>query len=221
MAVDPGFVFIMFIGLIVSMCLAAMFGIFLALLSITTPAWTFFKAKIKHKPLLAARRRDRKIDIHIATSYIEGLAVSSVYNSGYIIDPDSVYTEKKSNVPILPVNAEVGITLSPKVLRMIDGLKRMGYTNIEEAMNANMLYGECECGYEGMMDYATNEKGEALITDGKEGKALTLVCPYNTEVKDVLEKEDTKAAEGGGVHKVEEPRDNEKGLPDTGAHDDV
>lgn len=175
----------MFIGAAV---LAAMFGIMLFILSYWTPAWSFFKSKLKGQPLLAARRRDRKIDYHRAENYIEGLAVSEKYNSGYIIDPESVYTEKKSGVAVLPVNSEIGITLSPRVLRIIDGLKRMGFHNIEEATAYNMQWGQCDCGYEGMMDFKKDDKGKPIILEGQ----LTLICPMERkdEEKEARSEED-------------------------------
>jgi Rieske Fe-S protein len=161
--------FIMFMG---SLAFAAMFGIFLMLITFKTPAWTFLKASMKHKPLIVARRRDRKVDIHVAQNYTQGM-VTSPYG-GFIVDPDSVYNEKKSGAAFLPVNAEVGITLKDDVLRMIDGLKRMGIDNIEEAEKIAAMWGTCNhCG-SGIMD--VDEKGK-------------LVCPNRgVDIKKLEEK---------------------------------
>jgi hypothetical protein len=137
---------------------------------IFTPAATFLKAKLRHKAIIAARRRDRKIDHRCADEYIQGLVMSKEYGA-FIVDPDSVYTDKKSGIPILPVNAEIGITLNPRILRIIDGLKRAGIDNIEDAMKLNSIWGECTCGYEGPMKIVEVED------DGK--TVMKLECPMN------------------------------------------
>lgn len=179
--------FFMFIGAAI---LAAIFGIMFMLFLILTPANVFLKAKFKRKPLIAARRRDRKIDIHMADSYEQGLVISKEYGA-FIVDPDAVYNEKKTGVPLLPVNAEIGLTLRESTLRMIDGLKQMGIDNIEEAEAYNAQYGICECSYEGLMRFEKDNEGNPVIVDGQ----LKLICPKEKkEVKD----ENTVQAEDKG-----------------------
>lgn len=214
--------FIMFIMFIVSLVFAAVFMIGFMLLALLTPATTYLKARMKHMPLLAVRRRDRKIHMIRADTYIEGLATNKTYG-GYIIDPDSVYSEKKSGVPILPVNAEVGITLSDKVLGMVDGLKQMGYTNIEEAISANALYGQCSCGYLGFMNYKKDKDGKAVDRAGKvtgNPEELVLACPHE-EVEDVRKQEDKAEAVEETIQEPPGPQGDETGLPDSGAGQDV
>lgn len=221
--------FIMFLMFMVSMVFAAVFMIGFMLLALLTPAMTYLKARMKHMPLLAVRRRDRKIHMIRADTYIEGLATCKTYG-GYIIDPDSVYSEKKSGVPILPVNAEIGITLSEDVLVMIDGLKQMGYSNIEEAIAANAVYGQCSCSYTGFMDYQKDKDGKAINKTGEvtgNPEELVLVCPHEKvkEVEDVrkeVEKEEAEAVQE--TETIQEPhgsQGDETGLPDSGAGPDV
>jgi hypothetical protein len=168
------FVFYMFLGAAV---VATFSTILLVMLVAWTPGVTFLKAKLKKRPLLAARRRDRKIDFRAVDQYIQGLVTSKEYG-GFIIDPDSVFNDRKSGVSVLPVNAETGITLSQKTLGIIDGLKRMGIDNIEEAEAIQHRWGRCECEYEGVMDI------EEIKNDDKEVVGYELVCPYhNVSIK--------------------------------------
>lgn len=177
MAGELELIFALFIG---SVAMNAVLAVLLVIVSLFTPGWSYFKAKIRHQPLLDCRRRDKKIDLHRADAYIEGLAISKKYNAAFIIDPESVYQEKKSGVSVLPVNAEIGITLSDRIMRCIDGLKRMGFSNIEDAETANMLYGKCSCGYEGFMSPVfikeKNDAGE-VINEVFSG----LRCPKESE----------------------------------------
>lgn len=166
--VDDSLLWFMYIMFLAPAILAAVFGIMLAILFIFTPARTWLKAKTKNLPIIAARRRDRKIHHVLADRYDQGLVTCKDYGS-FIVDPDSVYVSKKGGVPILPVNSEVGITLKPEVLSMIDGLKRMGIDNIEEAEALNALWGLCTCGYEGIM------------VAEKVGDKVNLRCPNKTE----------------------------------------
>lgn len=173
---DDATMWVMFFLFIGAAVVAAVFIILFLLICLLTPAATFLKAKLKHKAIIAARRRDRKIDHRCADEYIQGLVMSKEYGA-FIVDPDSVYTDKKSGIPILPVNAEIGISLNPKILEIIDGLKRMGIDNIEDAMKLNDIWGKCTCGYEGPMNPTSVEDD-----DGK--PYVKLVCP-GEEVKNV------------------------------------
>ncbi len=159
--------FYMFIG---STGMAAMFGILLALFLLTTPCRTFLRAKLKHRPIIASRRRDKKIDFHMADKYVEGLAVSKKYKSAYIIDPESVFTDSKSGAAILPVNSEIGITLTDDILANMTALKDAGIQNINDAEMRSRLWGICTCGFKGLM---------SPIVD--KGVLMGLVCPQKTK----------------------------------------
>lgn len=145
---DLMFVFSMFIGALIY---AVFTTVIMILMMMFSPGWQFVRSRLKKQPLIAAFRRDRKIDFHRCDKYIEGLATSKKYKSAYIIDPNSVYVDQKSGVSVLPVNLEFGITLSPDILQAFEGLKSMGFDNIEEAEAYNALYGACSCGYNGLM----------------------------------------------------------------------
>lgn len=183
--VEESFLWFMYLMFLVPATLAAIFGILLAILFIFTPARTWLKSKTKNLPIIAARRRDRKVHHVLATKYDQGLVTTKEYGS-FIVDPDSVYVSKKGGVPILPVNAEIGITLNQRVLAMIDGLKRMGIDNIEDAEALNSIWGVCTCGFEGPM--------EPEIVN----KNVVLVCPYHKkEVRN--EESDKKESVGEGT----------------------
>jgi len=167
--------FFLFLG---SAALAAVMTVIVILFVMFTPARTWLGAKIHNKPIIAAMRRDRKIDYHTAKEYAQGLVLSEDYGA-FIVDDDSVYLSKKGGVPVLSVNSEVGITLSPKVLRMIDGLKRSGIDNIEEAEELADVWGECDCAYEGPL--IPINMGE------REGKMVVkLVCPNDEKTLAVM-----------------------------------
>lgn len=185
--IDDSVLLFMFIMTIAPMIIAALLGIMFILYSLFTPARTFLKAKTKHLPVIAARTRDRKIDYHIADSYSQGIVTSKKYGC-FIVDEDSVYSSKKGGASILPVNAEIGITLSPRILSMIEGLKRSGFSNIVEAEQYNLLWGICECGYEGVMDFDKDTDGKAILVDGQ----LILKCIHEviSDEKSAKEKEE-------------------------------
>ena len=167
--------FWMFIG---TLAVGGFSFIMLMVLALFTPAMAFLKAKIRKVPILAARRTDRKIDYTPATKFIQPLAIHKEYG-GFIVDPESVYSSLKGGVSILPVNSEIGITLRPQVLEIIDALKSNKIDNIEEAEWLSDHWGECECGYKGVME----------IKDGM------LICPIGKEVNHEDKKEE---AEGSG-----------------------
>ena len=208
--------FWMFIGAVI---VGGFSTIMLVMIVAWTPALAILKAKLGRMPLLAARRRDRKIHFVKADQYVQGLATSKEYG-GFLIDSDSVFTEKKSGVAILPVNAEIGITLSEKVLTMIDGLKRAGIHNIEEAELLAGLYGKCECDYigPGTPIEIKNAAGEAIGYDAE--------CPIKLKGE-----EDDKAKEeerplyvsGNDARKAQEKQEfevRETGPADNGAGED-
>lgn len=176
--VDDSVMWTLFIGFIVAGVLAAIMTVLVILAFLLTPVRVWLKAKIRGKSIVEARRRDRKVDLAIGETYIQGLVSTKEYGS-FIVDPDSVYTAKKGGISMLPVNAEVGITLSPKVLQIIDGLKRMGFNNIEDAMAYNVLWGRCDCGYEGIMDFEKDKDSNPILINGNP----KLICP-------MLEKEE-------------------------------
>ena len=98
-----------------------------------------------------------------------GIATNKIYGA-YIVDSNSVSSERKSGCSILPVNAEIGITLDRKTLAIIAGLKRMGFENIEEAERANACYFKCkDCQMEGLAIPT-----EIMIDDKKE---IMFRCP--------------------------------------------
>jgi len=199
--------FFMFLG----SAMAAAISIILNVVAfVFSPARTWIRAKIKNKPIIAARRRDRKVHHILADDYTQGLVTSKEYGS-FIVDPDSVYMSKKGGVPILPVNSEVGLTLRPDVLRMIDGLKRMGIDNIEEAQALEDVWGKCDCGYEGPMKPVN-------IGDDKKPE-IVLACPYeHTEVKNDDKKE---SGTGEGNHREGDAQRDKDKLPDSGPSDNV
>jgi len=179
--VDDSLLWMMYLMFLGAAIAAAVFGILCAVVFIFTPARTWIRSKIRDKPIIAAMRRDRKVHHVLADSYTQGLVTSKEYGS-FIVDPESVYVSKKGGVPILPVNAEVGMTLKPSVLSMIDGLKRMGIDNIEEAESLNSIWGRCACGYEGPMV-------PKIV-----GKNMILACPN----KEVIEDEEPAEKEAEG-----------------------
>ena len=164
--------FWMFIG---AVAVGGFSFIFLMILALFTPAMAFLRAKIRKVPLLAARRTDRKIDYTPATKFIQPLAVHKDYG-GFIVDPESVYSSLKGGVSILPVNSEIGITLRPQVLDIIDALKQNKIENIDEAEWLSDHWGECECGYKGIMG----------LKDG------ILICPLGKEVNHEDKKEEAE-----------------------------
>ena len=184
--VEESFLWFLYIMFLVPSVLAAIFGILCTIFLIFTPARTWLRAKFKNLPIIAARRRDRKVHFVLADKYSQGLVTSEEYGS-FIVDPDSVYMSKKGGVSMLPVNAEIGLTLKPDVLRMIDGLKRMGIDNIEEAESLNSIWGQCSCGYEGPLE------PKNIGTDDEPN--IVLICP-NKEEEHEKPVEEKKEAEG-------------------------
>ena len=183
--------FILFLMFIVSIAIAALFGIFLMLLTVMTPAWAFFKARIKHRPLVLTFRRDGKAELCTTTEYAPGLVETK--HGAYLIDEDSPYTEKKSNVTLLLASAEHGVTKSPAWLQLKEAMKQTGFDSIQDAYAAHNGYHTCEdCGFTGVM----------ALTEDKEGNRY-YVCP--NEIK-----EDDEHGKSEGVH-VEEP--DKKGSP--------
>ena len=169
---------VMFIAFIISAAFAAIFFILCVLFAAWTPALTFFRARLKRNPMLAMYRRDRKIDFCQAT-YTEGMAICEKYKTAHIIDPDSAYVEKKSGVTILLTHPEIGVTFSPGILGIFDALRKkknkdgsIVWDNIEEAEIANACYGQCSCGYEGIMKPVVEEKHGVKAIVG-------LTCPYS------------------------------------------
>lgn len=155
-AEDFFILFIMFMG---SISFAAMFGIFLLLLSIKTPAWTFLKASMKHRPLVLTFRRDAMAEFVTTDEYSPGL-VSTKYG-GFLIDEDSPYSEKKSKVTLLLANAEHGVTKSVDWLQLKAAMKYTGFDSIEHAYAAEAAYHKCiECGYTGIMHVYEDDDGE-------------------------------------------------------------
>ena len=167
--------FWMFIG---TLAVGGFSFIMLMVLALFTPAMPFLKAKIRKVPILAARRTDRKIDYTPATKFIQPLAMHKEYG-GFIVDPESVYSSLKGGVSILPVNSEIGITLRPQVLEIIDALKNNKIDNIDEAEWLSDHWGQCECGYKGIMG----------LKDG------ILICPIGKEVNHEVKKEEAEGRE--------------------------
>ena len=170
--------FWMFIG---TLAVGGFSFIMLMILALFTPAMAFLKAKIKKKPLLAVHRPDKKIDYTPATVFYPPLAIHKEYG-GFITDPNSVNSAMKGGVSVLPVNSEIGITLDPKILSIIDSLKQNNIQNIEEAEFLANIWIECECGYVGPQKY---EIKDIQNEDGNVERKIQLFgCPnFEEEVK--------------------------------------
>lgn len=196
---------IMFIMFMSALGAAAMFAIFLMLLTFMTPAWSFFRARFKHRPLVMTFRRDGKAEFVTTEEYEPGL-VKTKYG-GFLIDEDSPYSEKKSNVTILLASAEHGVTKSVEWLQLKAAMKQSGLDSITDAYAAEMAYHGCkDCGYVGMMKLIEDDDGNR-----------SFVCPNEILKEEVNETEkeaplyvsakDRDAAETNAVH-VDEPAED-------------
>ena len=166
---DAMIIFYMFLG----MATVGGFGlIMMFILALFTPAMPFLKAKMKKMPMLEVHRPDKKIDYTPASKFYPPLAIHKDYG-GFIVDPNSVNSAMKGGVSVLPVNSEIGITLDPKILGIIDSLKQNGIQNIEEAEFLANIWIECDCGYSGPQKFEI-----------KDDKVLVYGCPnFKGEVK--------------------------------------
>ena len=175
--------FILFLMFITTLGVAGVFGVFLLLLSVMTPAWSFFKARMKHRPLVLTFRRDGKAELCTTTEYSPGLVETK--HGAYLIDEDSPYAEKKSNVTLLLANAEHGVTKSPAWLQLKEAMKQTGFDSIQQAYAAHAAYHICEdCGFKGVMALEEDNDGNRYF-----------VCPNEIKVKKEGEKDDLQLRE--------------------------
>lgn len=182
--------FLMFIMFLGSAGAALVFGVLMALFWLMTPARTFLKARLRHKPIVAAFRRDGKIDFALSTEYIQGLVRTKDYGS-FIIDEDGAYSEKKSGVVLLLACAEHGITKSPGWLELIGAMKFGKFDCVTDAKAADALYHKCEdCGYTGYMSMVLDDDDVPVMDDNGNVK---YECPnlLDKEAEDVRKEEET------------------------------
>jgi len=178
--------------------MAIMELVLLTLICIFTPAVRFFKTWLGGGQLIALIGRDRSM--RFLPVKLEGGML--VHSHGYhLTDPDSVYFEKKSGKRVMIANEEVGITLSPRIMQMMNSLKAAGFDNIDEAELFNTLYHECRsCGWAGLVVPPQNNPLEEVKDD--------------EHSEDSEEAEPDTAAEGQGDSGEVGDTDNSVGEPD-------
>ena len=138
MAVDA-LVFNLWLMWIITAVVAMIFIVMTIVLFLFTPARTFLRAKMRHIPIIAAFRRDGKVDLTLAKEYVQGLVRTKKYGS-FIVDEDGAYSEQKSGAVMLLACAEHGITKKPEWLDLIAAMKFSDYDCITDAKAANTSY---------------------------------------------------------------------------------
>jgi len=109
-------------------------SLILFILILTTPAWSFLKARMKKKIILIHPRQNRYAEI-IASDRYGNLAY--VKNHGYyLLNPKDVYIEPKSKLPIGIIYGNIGITIDPKTAEVVDVMKAFGISNYESLKQA-------------------------------------------------------------------------------------
>ncbi len=166
------------------------------LILVKTPAQTFLFSSLRGKPLLEARRQDKKLEF-TPGDFGGGMASSKKYGM-FLVDSDSVYHESKSGLPVLPVDPLVGITLDKNIIELMNGLKKQGIENIESAEKLNDFWYKCNnqierkgriesCGFEGVPLF---KKEDEYDNDGNVvgQKYVVVGCPKCKAGPDMLEK---------------------------------
>jgi hypothetical protein len=104
-------------------------SIFLIIFILTTPAWSFFVARMRKKIILIHPRQNRYAEIIAADRYGN---LAYVKNHGYyLLDPKHVYIEPKSKLPVAVVYGNIGITIDPKAAEVVDVMNSFGISNYE------------------------------------------------------------------------------------------
>jgi hypothetical protein len=137
-----------------------------------TPAAIFLKAKFGRKDVLMTINRARKA-VFQTVKLSSGL-LSTKEEESFITDPEGVTNEQKSGVRLFFADPEIGITLPPKIVKIIQGLQNIKIPNIEVAEKVNHLYRKCMaagCGFLDICEYDFEHDGQGNIT--KE----TYTCP--------------------------------------------
>lgn len=127
----------------------AIMGLVLFLVIWKTPVLTFLRAWIGGSNIIAMKRKDGVLDLTLA-KYVGGL-----YKSKYgvqIQDEGSAMPEKKSGARIAFATDSIGITLHPKMMEIINALKKdERFNDVKEIVAALDYYRTCKkCGYEGL-----------------------------------------------------------------------
>jgi hypothetical protein len=104
-------------------------SILLLIFILTTPAWSFFVARMRKKIILIHPRQNRYAEIIAADRYGN---LAYVKNHGYyLLDPKHVYIEPKSKLPVAVVYGNIGITIDPKAAEVVDVINQFGISNYE------------------------------------------------------------------------------------------
>jgi hypothetical protein len=104
-------------------------SVLLIVLILTTPAWSFFVARMRKKIILIHPRQNRYAEIIAADRYGN---LAYVKNHGYyLLDPKHVYIEPKSKLPVAVVYGNIGITIDPKAAEIADVMNSLGISNYE------------------------------------------------------------------------------------------
>lgn len=125
------FGFALFLGF--WLCLA-----FVLILFWKTPAFTFLRASMGKKLLLINPDLNRMLTFRIAKP-VGSLAY--VKKRGfYILDPNDVYIERGTKIPMALAFGEYGITINPRATKFAERLKDLGIKNYTQLINfANAL----------------------------------------------------------------------------------
>lgn len=158
----------------------AVFGVLAVALAKFTPGLTFLKAKLKGQNIIMVIRRDRKADFSIG-KYSAGIIETKKYGD-YITDPEGVMNESKSGTRLFVASTELGVTISPKIAKIIQGLQDAKIPNIQIAKMINSRLNLCkDCNTEVLgephqqVDAKTNKVIQWFACPKCEGKNLTKV----------------------------------------------
>jgi hypothetical protein len=129
----------MFMFFIINLVLNIVFGILAVLFISKTNCWSEFKSSLRGTPILKVYRRDRTVQ-NITCKIKAGMA-ETADEGKFIITPDSVYRDKKTNLPVLAAFADYGVTIHPKMAMVATKLKKEKIKDIAEAevMNADLM----------------------------------------------------------------------------------
>jgi hypothetical protein len=166
-------------------------SILLIVFILTTPAWSFFLARMRKKIILIHPRQNRYAEIIAADRYGN---LAYVKNHGYyLLDPKHVYIEPKSKLPVAVVYGNIGITIDPKAAEAVDIMSNFGIANYEALKE--------------MIERLKKEKKPTAVTVWGETVGLEDIENYfaSTERSDFIEAEIQRRTAAQVIQKLRTP----------------
>jgi len=106
--------------------------VFLMIIFMTTPAWTFFWAKLRKRIMVINPGEDKILRFKPAKKYG---SMAYVKKQGfYLIDPHDIYLEAGSKIPTTITFGRFAIPINIKMAKVADRLKELGIKNWQHLM---------------------------------------------------------------------------------------